>query len=118
ARRRGAPVPSTTVPFLISRSNAITVTFLEMPHAAVPDREHACPARRSVEIHPVELHCVVVNYLALDLRADAGEILLDHFLRMRPGGVGMREVGSPHEPVLAEVVGCDRRQRVILEGRP
>src|SRR5690242_11463316 len=102
ARVRGAPVPSTMVPFLITRSYAMA--FLQF-------------ALRS-QLHPVELRCIPGDHLASHFVGQPFEILGDHLERVGPGRIGMREVGGPHVIVLAEVAIGHRTDHVVLEGDP
>src|SRR5580658_3037122 len=73
ARTRAAPVPSTTVPFFISRSYDIRFP------------------RELVQVHPIEFRCVVTGHLARDVVGNSLEVFRDHLERVGPGGIGMRK---------------------------
>src|SRR5262245_28085539 len=120
AGRRGEPVPSTTVPFLISKSYDIMLD-LRIESGGLTSTKPAayfvsCP--RLVQVHPIELDGIVANNLAPDALADMSEVPGDYPLRTRPGGIGVRKIRRPHELVFTEVAAGQGRHRVVLEGCP
>src|SRR5262249_27425281 len=76
------------------------------------------PNRESSRAEPVEVARVVAEDALPRRRRHALEVLLDGLPGVRPRAVGVRVVGRPHHPVVAQRVDDTQADEVGLERRP
>src|SRR5579885_3016614 len=76
------------------------------------------PPPSALQTHAIELVGVVENDLGRDAFGHAAEVLGDHFARVGPGRIGVREIGGPHVVVLAKGAIARGSGRIVLEGGP
>src|SRR5262247_3219177 len=122
-RFSGEPVNFTYSSNVMPRANRSGVMAIGLSRGApaVPGRLRALgewwPFRGPHLDQSVELAGVLADDLALDGRADAGEVLGDPLLRVGPDAVGVRIVRAPHDVVLADQRDHRRDGRLVLVRR-